>query len=415
MVIGLGITGGLAQEKEVVVIRCLKMSDRPEDIELAEIGLQPMLKRNPYIKVEFVPIPSGADFAVKLNAMAAAGVLPDTYILPTNMIRAYEQAGLLLDLTPFVERDGLDMTQEAFAPFLDLAYYEGGIYVMAWSGTTHVMYYNKTFFDETGVVYPYDQYKAGQWKWEDFLETAKKLTVKDARGKTIRFGYMSGWYWDAWAWMNGAEFINPEKTKSLMDSPEMAEAIQWVADLAIVHGVAPKPGDLTTSVHAEFPSGRSAMYDCIEIVSTGMVAAEMDFDIAPMPEGKAGRADSFATVGWGVPPYAENPYEAYLVGRHLGDTEWMIAVYEETGYLQFPAGPDGWEFYLANKKMPEHASVFADSMAYARADPFEFSPKANEMRRVMNSNLDPVFLGTEAAKDVLATIAKEIDKLLQES
>ena len=85
--------------------------------------------------------------------------------------------------------------RDRYAESLLEGFSEGGTLYGLPSGTqTMVMYYNKDIFDEKGVEYP----KEG-WTWDEFLETAEKLTYEE-NGKTV-YGYgLSSSYFQLTPW-----------------------------------------------------------------------------------------------------------------------------------------------------------------------------------------------------------------------
>ena len=90
-----------------------------------------------------------------------------------------------------------------------------------------VMYYNKDIFDEKGVEYP----KEG-WTWDEFMETAEKLTYEE-NGKTI-YGYgLSSSYFQLTPWWatNSAYPVSEDYEKPALNSPAMLESITFLKSM----------------------------------------------------------------------------------------------------------------------------------------------------------------------------------------
>ncbi len=97
-----------------------------------------------------------------------------------------------------------------------------------------------------------------------FLKAAKALT-KDTNnvGTPDQYGYwVYGRYAhiEPWVFRNGGNLLNKDRTKLAPDAAAM-EALQFVTDLANVHGVAPKP-ELMDGIRQQdvFPMGMAAMW-----------------------------------------------------------------------------------------------------------------------------------------------------------
>jgi len=87
------------------------------------------------------------------------------------------QEGLLLPLDPLLQQAGVDLS--AYGDGLDALRYEGKLYQLPYSLSPNLVLYNPQLFADAGVDLP----KAG-WTWEQFRETAQKLTKGEGQGKT---------------------------------------------------------------------------------------------------------------------------------------------------------------------------------------------------------------------------------------
>ena len=94
----------------------------------------------------------------------------------------YQSRDVLLDLKPFIDRDGYDLTQLADQGVADFTT-AGGQYGLPRDLNVIALYYNKAMFDAAGVAYPDDT-----WDWAKLVDAAKKLT-KDTDGD----GTMDQW------------------------------------------------------------------------------------------------------------------------------------------------------------------------------------------------------------------------------
>ena len=90
---------------------------------------------------------------------------------------------------------------------------------------------------------PDEQWEAGEWTWDAFLESAAALTdtsgdvmdtVYGAMADTSMWGGMQPWIWGA-----GGDELNDDRTQSLLNTPEAVAGFEFCQNLIHDHGVAP--------------------------------------------------------------------------------------------------------------------------------------------------------------------------------
>ena len=89
----------------------------------------------------------------------------------------YASNDFFMDMTPYVERDGLkkDYIPQTWADYKDR------IYGILTAPEVQVVYYNKKVLKDAGVALPPSDYKKA-WTWDQYLTAWKKLTI-DKSGK----------------------------------------------------------------------------------------------------------------------------------------------------------------------------------------------------------------------------------------
>lgn len=130
---------------------------------------------NPNIKVELIDIAS-AEYSNKLTVMLNGGNdLDVVWVKDPDNTPSIAQRGQLEDLTPYIERDGVDLSAANGADALKL---DGKQVALPVSTGFYVLYYNKDIFDAAGVEYP-----GNDMTWEEFEELAKKVTSGEGNDK----------------------------------------------------------------------------------------------------------------------------------------------------------------------------------------------------------------------------------------
>ena len=195
-------------------------------IEIDQGLADSFMEVNPNIQVELISVPQGYDD--KVLTSHAAGDTPDGLLMWNTP--QFVEAGIVEDITPYIERDGYNMDQ--YHPVLkEWAYYQGGIYGLPKDYTPRAIYYNKRVFEEAGVPFP----EAG-WTFEDFKTIVEKLT-NGLSGAEARFGYVAipghTYAIQGYIWSNGGDLSSPDgrTATGYIDSPEVAEVVQWYKEL----------------------------------------------------------------------------------------------------------------------------------------------------------------------------------------
>lgn len=215
------------------------------------------------VTVQSIPFES---YMTKLNALATAEQLPDTGMMREDGVIQWSSQGMLNDVSAMY--DGADSK-----PLDSLAYkYQGKTVAYAAANEILLMYYNKDMFDKAGVAYPPSALDKA-WTWDEFVATAKKLTI-DKNGKhadedgfdsqnIVQFGASVEnlpWQLETWAVSNGGGFYNEDGTQVIIGEDASIEAIQKVADLYLKDHVAPlSVGQTDDGIQRTIISGTVAM------------------------------------------------------------------------------------------------------------------------------------------------------------
>ena len=147
-----------------------------------------------------------------------------------------ENASYILRFDPFLDNDSGFSLDDFYPVFLGRCKWQGNYWCLPSDGHVYIIRYNKNLFDATGITYP----QAG-WTLDDFLITAVALAT--GKGADRQHGFSSSGFGSG----DLVRFIRQQggslwdydalRPKPLFDSPTTIGALQWYADLALVHGV----------------------------------------------------------------------------------------------------------------------------------------------------------------------------------
>ena len=284
----------------------------------------------------------------------------------------------------------------------------------------YVMYYNKTLFERNGRKLPDDS-----WTWDTFLDAAKALS-RPTTDPTVtgQYGFETRWHENVfapWIWNAGGEIFSADGTKAMLDKNETIEGLQYLVDLIHRHRVAVPPAEITAhrlGTNAFGITGKIGMvFNAVYFLPTYRQASDglngQDWDIAPIPKGKAGRTTTNPTAGVGLWKGSKSPEAAWTFMR------WANS--KETAELWVAENMDGMPVHkgaadqlLKDSRPPKSKQVYVDAFKYAK--PAFTTPYGQRPMSVFKSAVAPVFNNggnvrqavTEAMVAVRAAMDEEV-------
>ena len=362
---------------------------------------------NPTIDVK-VTVADWDTYWDKLLTGLSGGAAPDVFAMDGPLFPDYQARDVLLDLEPFVTRDAYDLGQLADQGVGVFKTADGGQFGLPRDLNVIALYYNKAMFDAAGIAYPDDT-----WDWAKLVEVGKQLTKDaDGDGKVDQWGLYTETsdmenYWLSLVWQNGGEFFGADGKSTALNTPQATGGVQFLQDLIYKDKILAEPAIFAETGDA-FEQGLAAM----EINGSWLVptdlAAGLDFGIAPLPKGPAGRFTSVNPTGVVVYKSTKAPDAAWEFVKYLVSPAAQEQLMQLKAALpvskEVLAGPYATSF--------DGAQVFADSLAYAKPKP-SFAGY-DEYVTVLQGELDEnVFMApNKTAQAALDSVAPQLDALL---
>ncbi len=177
-----------------------------------------------------------ADYFQKLLTQTAGGNPPDLMWVGSLWIPQFWAKGVVRNLSPYIDASASFNVDDYFPRWMDYMMWGGSYYYLPTRGATIGLYYNKNLFDEAGMEYPTEN-----WQYAaEFLEAAQKLTKKEG-ARTAQWGcYVNPLGQDVWFNIFpsfDSSILSEDNCTCTLDQPNAIEAFQFVADLALEHGV----------------------------------------------------------------------------------------------------------------------------------------------------------------------------------
>lgn len=260
--------------------------------------------KHPNVKIETQVI--GQDYSTAILTRIAGGNAPDVFWISNESIISYAGRDALLDLTPY---DGKYFNKEDFMEnALDAYTYNDKIYGLPGDSAGNALFYNKDLFDKANVPYPKEDIS-----WTELQELAKTMTIKDG-SNVSQYGFaidIDWFYWQPFLSMAGGSILDETATKSVINSPENAEAFEFLRNLMVKDKVAPTMSDLKTTAGSQlFTNGKAAMYfgGSWNVSSTFRVEG-LKWDVVRPPMQK-NKGNVLGLGGFAVAGNTEHPEEA---------------------------------------------------------------------------------------------------------
>ncbi len=379
--------------------------------------------KHPEIKITTETAAYGPFFQ-KLDTEIAAGNAPDIWLSDGVLVPKYAENGAIKDLTDFINNN-LNIA-DYYA--IDNNKDSNGKYWAVPEGIQDaVVYYNKDMFNKAGINYP-----KGDWTWEDLITTAEQLTL-DAHGKkpadsgfdkknVKQYGLTWGTLAEGWFPLiksYGGGVLDASLKKSSLNSKENNAAFQLFTD-GMKKGaiITPAARSSFQSPHAVFPGKSAAMAIGFYTRQLANNDAGLNYDIAPLPKGPAGRFTSVIANSWVVNKKANNDKtqaaEEFIKFWMQDDTQQKYAAIGEG--LPAKKSVLNSSTFLNNGKDPEHKQVYVDSLKYGVG--VDVNGNWAEYTAKVNDSINAAFNGqatvdaslnqaTQAVQDVLDNYYKK--------
>jgi multiple sugar transport system substrate-binding protein len=182
----------------------------------------------PDLNLEFSE--SGFDSQGFLTALQASE-RPDVVNLPRNVIGSYIARGALAPLDDCVSQQGID-TATFYEPAINQVTVDGTLYALPEFYNTRVWLVNTELFEEAGLNA--EEFDFSDW---DAIEQAS-ADIAQVDGGLSRIGIdpKIPEFLEMWVRANGGQMLSDDGRESLLDTPEVAEALEFTINLINAQG-----------------------------------------------------------------------------------------------------------------------------------------------------------------------------------
>jgi ABC-type glycerol-3-phosphate transport system substrate-binding protein len=263
-------------------------------------------------------------------------------------------------------------------------------------------------------------YPHGDWTWDQFLATCRRLTRRRANGQGVETYGVTGLDPQELIWQNGGHVFSMAGSHCVVDSSEAIEAAQWYVNLFTREHVAPSPAEENGMATAGgwgqgtltlFAGGRIAMF---RGGRWGLIRyreiSDLHVGICPLPHRKQ-KAVQLAWRATAINPHSPHREEAFLFQRYLASQPYCEQINRSADanapvekYCHTP-------LFLHDPLHPEedYNQLWIDEMACARS--FEqssfVSPFVSD--RILENHFEAMRNGIETPAAAMRAAAAEIN------
>lgn len=368
------------------------------------------MKENPGVKIRIESNVAGG-LQSRILVALQSGSTPDLIDVQNGANVPLAQTGKLEPLREKLTTAGVNF-DDILPASLDTATYQGELYGLPFQAEAHALIYNKGAFKEAGL----DPEKP-PLTWTEFVDDAKKLTRKNAKGQQV-YGYgVSGGGADQpgnalfrslpFMWMNGGGILGPDNKEVIVNSPASVEGVKLYVDLFTTYKVSP-PSTLendSNGLRRLFQAGNVAMIPgaTSDIERIGAAAPDIEIGVVPLPH-PDGKETSAILGGWNfiIPRDAPNKDAAIKLAAFMSKPERQAA-YTTT----FPAAISG----LDDKRFADPImNAHKEMLKHAKPQPT--IPQWGQIGQVYYNHLQEALLKTSTVQEAMDSAASEIETLL---
>lgn len=378
-------------------------------------------KTHPAIHIDAQYVPTGDGLIHKLVTSIQSATAPDLSWIHSDFLDRLVEADAVVPMKEFLEGpDGLSQGEldDIFPPLLEAGMLDGVLYAMPMEATSLALLYNRGSFSEAGLPDhpPRD--------WEELRDFAFRLTRdRDGDGRTDQYGFLvpifpaSGelniWMilqWTPFLWQAGGAEFSADRSQALFNSRPGVQALTLWKDLydgqnLSSFGIAHDLG---------FASGKLAMVmDGPWNLPRYRSMRGVDWAIAPLPAGPAGRATYIAGEQLAIFRQSKHRAEAWTFVKWILQPEVQARFSLTSGYLPVRKSVLAMKGYREQLEKDPGLKAFVDQMAWGRGR--ESIPRHRvEINRFLAGAIEKATLGRQDPKECLDEAAAQADALLRQ-
>ena len=417
--------GGAAPGQEAVEIAWARHgaeTDLTTENALAEM----FNEQTPGVVVKPLVLPWD-DYNAKIPVMVAGGTAPDTFGAHPALLKATYDAEGLIPIDSYIEANA-DAVDYDDVLYPGDANFDGQVVGLPQKSCTHQVRFNKQLFAEVGLTTPGEifwEQGAEGWNVNTFVEMGKELT-KDLDGDGVPdqyfYGGQSGTSILSIIRSFGGDVVSEDFTKCVLTESAAVDAIQWMADLVLVHQIQPPPEMQASQLGINFETGKIAVAGANTCDQTRDLREgyelPFEWDYVVLPDGGAGFRCWGDTDQIVITPTSTSPDDAFAWMLYRGSKEAWEQAYEGGIILAYSDGPTRRSIFetKAYQEPLGKVDIKMIETGYGYTIPNPYVPRTPDPYRILftivPTEVDNVLRGVKTAEQAAADMCVLIEEVL---
>lgn len=367
----------------------------PEEKELWASRAAAVSQQYPEITLN-IESTSFNDYWTKLSTEIATQSTPDILTIQNARVQTFGMAFEPMD--SYIKADPNVDIEDFSKGALGMLQYNGSQIGLPYDQGGFFIYYNKDLFEKSGVPFP----EQG-WTWDDFLQTAKKLT------KDGNYGYSLSTFFDHVApiiFMHGADYLD-ESGKYDVNNDGMVSVIQKLSDFVAVDKISPA----LVATSDPLWDQEQWLVGNIGMMMTGpwkimdfTKRATFKFAAVPLPEGPQKAVTTVMGTGFGLSKYSKNKEAAYKAVAALTSKDSIAAIAEAGRAL--PARISVMDSYYKLAPRDFEPTI---TRSLETAVTYRITPTWQQAGTILMEQLIPIFNGQAKVKEGLDHLQAQLE------
>lgn len=293
-----------------------------------DAALREWERRNPGFVVATSTYLNGQD-PQKLMTSIAGRNPPQLIVQDRSMVGEWAYRGAFTALDDRLAQAGV-RAEDFYPAAWNEAVFQGKNYAIPYNIDARALYYNNAMLIEAGFVDERGQARPPK-DWDELERYSVALTKRDSNGHVTQLGFAPN-FGNSWlymfAWLNGGEMMSADGRRVTMNSPAVAEALDYMTRLYDLVGGVDVADAFTTATSGDafepFLTRRLAMKIDGDwfLNNAAEYAPSLQFAVAPPPAPK-GKPSTTWSGGFSlaIPATAKHQDEAFDLARFLTSDE----------------------------------------------------------------------------------------------
>ena len=333
------------------------------------------------IQVKLIHIPQ--NYFQKLHLLFASNQAPDVAFINNYYLPVYQEADLLLDLSPyFLDELKSDLYFNNAIKSLSKG---NSLYAVPRDVSNIVVYYNKDMFKRYGISYPNEN-----WTYDDLIKLGKQFSNGEQWAVGIEENPL---FWEPVLWSNDATIFD-ENGVFVLNNQNSKQALKYFIDLKNKYKIIPPKSITANRTMAQlFLDEKVAMHFSGRwLVPKYRQEAKFDWDVVSIPRGVVGSVSGSDSSGWAISKNSKNIDLAISFVKYMSSKE-VVSEVTKSGLIT-PARKDvAYSDVFLDGKKPKNVKTFLkiNNNAKINTIPKNYNKKIEKLMKI----LEPYFLGVK--------------------